>query len=407
MFPFVISREEAKDELSLMTSILTVTQPIEALVHRLFPGFNVDRLQPTRVQAAYLPTWLIDGQVQASAWLKKQKDTEFSKDHIHTPITHSVLPGFVFDPLSRLNFVTPELVKLECLPWSEDMRQQEGDDVACLPFSLSPFKLDDAARSSSLSDANISSSFRFDPGSVQASMLAAYPVLIPVYIASFTIRTIVDRKMQVVPITACIDGARKLGQTRRILDTGVLQEAASALGLEMPDLTVWGGPVDELRRFANMRPLLGGHTTGNHRRQIQRRIDEALGTTPILKEYRTRYFGKSEVEASKAVDWEDVRIRPFTPEERNTNLTWVTAEEDLFMIRTMLRVYESKRREGQHGGASEVPEPEVLKLMQQIKWLERERDEKKPEWLQQYELEQRLGVEHPSETGEEAQIQQS
>lgn len=58
------------------------------------------------------------------------------------------------------------------IPWSDDLRKHDGEDVLCLPFSLSPFKLPEAARSMSLSDATISQSFRFDPSSLETSTVS-------------------------------------------------------------------------------------------------------------------------------------------------------------------------------------------------------------------------------------------
>ncbi len=78
--PFAISREEAIDRLSWNTAAYTGNKFVGTLLRRFFPSLDVDALRPTRLQATYLPTWVVDAEVLATAWLKKQEsDSEFLK----------------------------------------------------------------------------------------------------------------------------------------------------------------------------------------------------------------------------------------------------------------------------------------------------------------------------------------
>ena len=88
------------------------------------------------------------------------------------PCTECLAAGYVLPPLSRRNLVPHKLLFADPVPWSESLRKNGADDVLCLPFSVSPLRLIEAARSMSLADATLSSSFRFEPSSVKETMVS-------------------------------------------------------------------------------------------------------------------------------------------------------------------------------------------------------------------------------------------
>ncbi|KAI0707337.1 hypothetical protein C8Q76DRAFT_628908 [Earliella scabrosa] len=412
--PFVITREHAVRELSWFTSGFTSHKLLGTVLRHFFPTLNVDALRPTRIQAVYLPTWVVDSQVQAAVWLKKQEsDAEFSKIFVagHQLVSLNMLTGFVYEPLSTFNLLLGrDIRESSTVPWTEQLRKHDGDDVLCLPFSLSPFKLPEAARSLSLSGATVSHSFRFDPSSIHTTMLAAYPILMPIYIAQFQVDDIVDGAVVPRQVTSVIEAGRQKGRVflEAITPLKLLYNVA---GLDSPDIIVRGDHAPQTRSFVKLRPVLCGQATDDHRRQLRRWMDHALSTLDFLKQYRNQYFGKTEQEAAQEVNWDDIRIRPLTHEEQVANVQWLTIGEDLYLLRVMQRVYEKDRgvcdippsSTGQDGDpAANASNEDFEKLVKQIEALEKMREEKKPAWFAQYELEQRLVAEHPSATADAA-----
>lgn len=113
--------------------------------------------------------------------------------------------------------------------------------------------------------------------------------------------------------------------------------------IPVPNLIIRGGLLQEADQFANVRPVIGRHTIDLHRRQLRRWADTALASVGWLRRYRDQHFGKTELDGARAVDWEDVRIRPFVDEERWANLEWLRSGEDLFLLKTMMQVYSSQQ----------------------------------------------------------------
>lgn len=67
----------------------------------------------------------------------------------------------------------PTLFGVEPVSWSEELRKNSGQDVLCLPFSVTPFPLMEGIRSISPADANISNVLRFEPSSVKCTMVSS------------------------------------------------------------------------------------------------------------------------------------------------------------------------------------------------------------------------------------------
>jgi len=119
---------------------------------------------------------------------------------ILTPTT-----GFSFDPLSTLSFSQPRLEEL-AVPFTPELRHQNGVDVTCLPFSISPVPLPKIVKSLTPSQSGLPDKLMFGAKSVEFSMVrrldclytllgtaeltpysqfAAYPVLLPIYLMRY------------------------------------------------------------------------------------------------------------------------------------------------------------------------------------------------------------------------------
>ncbi|KAI0775188.1 hypothetical protein BD413DRAFT_471753 [Trametes elegans] len=342
-FPFAVSREKAIDDLSLSASIFTGEKVPGTFLRRFFPSLNLEALRPIRAIPVYLPTWLIEAELKASIWARKLEDD----DHIRCPRTNidhlpNVLTGFNFIPLSMLSLVTPELLKTETVPVSEETKQHDGNDVLCLPFSVTPFHLPDVARELPTSKATIADVLRFEPRSVKETSFAAYPVLVPIYLAQYQAQAVVDGDLQYTTITAFIEAGVPNGRCVAEVLPGV-DDLLSAFNVPVPDLFVRGPHAELVRKFATVCSLIAPNATLRHRELIERWADSAMCPAHALERYRDRFFGTTERAARAAVDWADPRIRPFEPAEREANAQWLSSGADLFLLRMMMDVYNSKR----------------------------------------------------------------
>ena len=84
-----------------------------------------------------------------------------------------LMAGYIFPPLSVKNMIPLNVLGVEPVSWSEELRKNGGEDVLCLPFSFSPFHLIEAVRSISLADANIGKVLRFEPSSLKNLMVCS------------------------------------------------------------------------------------------------------------------------------------------------------------------------------------------------------------------------------------------
>lgn len=85
-------------------------------------------------------------------------------------------------------------------PFSPALTRQHDLDISCLPYDISPLDLIGRARDMSFGPTEIDENFRFDPRSIKFNLVcftyestflsnrlqvAAYPVLLPVYLLQY------------------------------------------------------------------------------------------------------------------------------------------------------------------------------------------------------------------------------
>ncbi|OSD06597.1 hypothetical protein PYCCODRAFT_949919 [Trametes coccinea BRFM310] len=382
---------------------LTAHKILSTLLSYLLPSLNVDALRPFRVVPVYLPTWVIDAEVEATAWLQKaESDDHYIKDRVQVQFAQSDMPGFLYSPLSRLSFMTPSALDPDAtpaVPWSESLRRHDGHDVLCLPYSLTPLHLSDAVSSLSMADANISKTLRFEPGSVKQTMIAAYPILIPGYLAQYNIDmpNPATRQNQEMTVSSFIEAHVPNG--RSVIEVSPLaKEMFKFLNIPPSDLFINGQHAPLTRSFACVYKVTGRHVNNQLCRPVvEDWVNRALGRETPLQHYRDRFFGTSDSEAIRKVEsqWADPRIRPFDADERNANLEWLATGSDVFILNSLLEVYNNKRAtpgEPQEvdGSDQETDDAELEWLKKQIVVAEHKREQKTPTWLAEYEIQQRL-----------------
>ncbi|KIP08209.1 hypothetical protein PHLGIDRAFT_35072 [Phlebiopsis gigantea 11061_1 CR5-6] len=120
----------------------------------------------------------------------------------------SYIAGFSVEPMSRMGFAElgQDQLLLNSIPFDEALTTQHGMDVKCLPYSSTPFSIEHATRNIPSTVRTISKGFKFEPKTVLIDIMAAYPVLIPVYLMQYEGTPL---GLSGISFTSLVDAARK------------------------------------------------------------------------------------------------------------------------------------------------------------------------------------------------------
>ncbi|KAG6331941.1 hypothetical protein ID866_7148 [Astraeus odoratus] len=146
---------------------------------------NFKAIQPERIQAVYYPSWCVDAEAEAKAWFSS--DPEDPSEIITVHFRHAYVPPwlrFGID-LGRISLRDENLTYESAKPFSAALTQQHGLDIICLPYNINPLELISRARDISFGPTKIDDDFRLDPRSIKFNLVAAYPVLLPVYVLQY------------------------------------------------------------------------------------------------------------------------------------------------------------------------------------------------------------------------------
>lgn len=186
--------------------------------------------------------------------------------------------------------------------------------------------------------------------------MAAYPVLLPIYLAQFDVNTVVNGEIVQVTATALMEASYT--ENPRVM-VEVTQGVVDFLKMfdVTSDIVIRGQHANFMRQFAVVRSILASHASLTHKRKLEEWLDKVGASPQNLPAYRECFFGETEQEAARAVNWDDVRIRPFTREERDANRQYMTAGEELFFVKQLALAQERKREVSHHTSPSPSPVP--------------------------------------------------
>ena len=98
--PFAFSAEDAISHIGVAASVagyvgrsnkgqpnVPFTSLVASILAKYFPMSGFKPLQPTRIQPLYFPTWFVRAELEATAWLSPDSDTEGSQV-CHIPPLH-------------------------------------------------------------------------------------------------------------------------------------------------------------------------------------------------------------------------------------------------------------------------------------------------------------------------------
>lgn len=58
------------------------------------------------------------------------------------------------------------------VPWTEELAEQHGEKIMCLPYTTTPFALAEAAQTTSFQNAVIAEDFRLDPRTIKSRFVS-------------------------------------------------------------------------------------------------------------------------------------------------------------------------------------------------------------------------------------------
>ncbi|PCH42167.1 hypothetical protein WOLCODRAFT_143901 [Wolfiporia cocos MD-104 SS10] len=402
-FPFALSKDEAINRLAVVMSIRCWGRDfLGSVCARYFPSLGAKPIQPTRIQAVYLPVWIVDALLTAKAE-GPNLHKGYRSQRREAYLQGCSMPGFVHEPLSRLSFATAAVEQYDTIRFTEDLLTQRGTDIHCLPYTLTPFSLVEMAKTIR-QDQNIGSDIHFVPKSVQEIMIAAYPVLVPIYLAQYEAWTVDpdDR----TTITVALEAHQKNG--RIIGEDNDKQIGENMLKHQPPDSvpTIFVNFIKRLSPsefFANppgnvhsfvpkQEPPVMEHVT--IATALQSYLNSVAAKKGALEDYYAKYFLYGE----NNVDWEDMRIREYSSSDMSNTRNWQILMQLLDMERIRTEDLEDLAQSVSEAEDSKEEEEDESRSLfrhraeqtrKKSKMLEEMVARSKPEWLKKWERSRR------------------
>lgn len=343
---------------------------------RFFPNLGFQPVLPTQIVPVYFPAWIIDAEIEVQ-FSYRNHDTQ-RKSFVE--IRHSYLPGSDFRVLSLVSLLSRPRNISEAVPFSDDLRHQHDTDVWCLPYTISPFAVLDIASSLSPMDAKVDDDLRFAPTSISPNLLAAYPVLIPLYLANYeyTIPGNPITRSATMFIEAHTPKGRIMSDRNGPLTDKEARQLLPAMLTEfveqvdkMEVITLRGMPEFFIRMDGLITPDLR-----NLAPKVSLWLEKFLRTRGTANELASR-------SSIMALD-DDPRVREYTHEERQVNISWIKLGAALASARRKAELLAiSDPRMGaiaQTPYSGKVLEELLTGLDSKIKALEMQRAEALPSW---------------------------
>ncbi|KAF8638265.1 hypothetical protein AX17_002287 [Amanita inopinata Kibby_2008] len=411
-FPFGLSPADAVVQMAPYASLLLVgKQLIGSLAARFLPGLGFEPLKPTRIAPVYFPAWIVDAELQASVSYGNEqvglyefhetRILNFAVAYDHVPISQHASPtGSDFRVLSLASFWYKQLRQHQIVPFTSDLEVQFDTEVCCLPYTISPFAVVDLAKSWPHGDVNVEEDFRLSPTSVKPNLIAAFPVLIPIYLAQYTVD--LPDSDDTSNFTLFMEGFGKQG---RIFSERFGAEAGAKLREIVPNPSTSFIKFTHLLDGTNVQLLRGNSspftrtaklvTPGGRtlNEPLKKWLDDKLANTTTTATLLAELSRESAV-----LRGEDVRVRNFMdPSDRSNVHMWLSLGTKLASTESVIEAMKSAKHTRQfhldnpsNGNPKEIQPADIMKSA--LLALETSRDEvlKKrqetvPTWWKEWE----------------------
>jgi len=380
-FPFKFSPADAIVHMAPHASALFMFKGFfRSLAARFLPRLGYQPLQPTRIIPVYFPVWIIDAEIEV----------DFSYGNHDTQrrsivgMLDSYLPGSDFKVLSLVPLLSRPRKSSDAVPFTDELRYQYGTEVSCLPYTISPFAALDMASSLSPMDAKVDDDLRFIPTSITPNLLAAYPVLVPLYLAhyEYTLPGIGLTRSCTMFIEAYKPKGRIMAEQFGPLSGKELRQLLPRAPSAFMEFThmVDNIPVATLRGMPNHFINIVGLLTPE-RRDLTRKV--LLWLESFLSTPGTATTLASE--SSALVSVEDVRVREYTREERYAAVSWIKLGAELASVKMLAETMANSEAPAAIGPDSgKIMEGALNSLKSKIDALEAKRTESVPIWWKKW-----------------------
>ncbi|KIJ62791.1 hypothetical protein HYDPIDRAFT_29942 [Hydnomerulius pinastri MD-312] len=358
---------------------------LRSALAKIFPNSGFKALRPARIEALYYPTWFAHSEIQAKTWFSSDSDSEDSQiENAIVQLNDLYLPGFGMD-FGRVLVREPPSDAAYARPFGHDLTHQYDSDVICLPFNITPFDLLHKAHDLSYKQATLNNDVRFDPGSLKINLAAAYPVLLPVYVAQY------HPPRPWSPVTIILPAYDKPGAHY----THITNPSGSTG--DKPRLVIerYMGDDDYHGSFwAPEEADMSAHVVSP---RPHRAASEALSSW-LQNKLQERNAPLSMV-SGQTVDMDDLRVREWTEQEVAPVRSWMRLGEKLSQMKTMMKMLSGVKMDqvtivNLGTKPDHAPDEKTLAAglegfkkaeAEKLRKLEESRDELTPQWWRQWE----------------------
>ncbi|KAI0087326.1 hypothetical protein BDY19DRAFT_955176 [Irpex rosettiformis] len=284
--PFALSSEEAFANLEA-PKMLGFTLKVDNFYRNwnsLSPRIDWNgplKFIPKEITPMYLPSWFVD--------------SEFT-------ISSKFLAQMAYSQSTSMRRVSKRGLVTHAVPFSRAMRRQHGAKIVCLPYTSSPLSLYGAMRDT------------LKGGEITRHVVAAYPVLIPIYLARYSY----DLLPGPVEAFVVVEAASKEGGTvymqnitGRVLDFqgdtgGKIADLGIKIARKAPEFEV--RPPDGKNFFEPLDDATA------REKLLYLRLNPAMSSlkdSPFLN--YARY--EQNVRSGAQIDFQDLRVREWTEKE--------------------------------------------------------------------------------------------
>lgn len=379
-FPFAYDSDDAIRYLAPYAAVLCKSKFFNSAIARFLPSLGFEPILPKRITPVYFPAWIVDAELKATVNHQSNERTGVVQ------FENTYLPGSDFPVLSAVSLWPHILRILDPVPFTEELLHQNGTEVTCIPFNVSPFTVLDAAKSLSYSASTVNEDIRFSPSSVKFNMAAAYPVLIPLYLAQYEYQADgVTHTHTLFTEAYGSMGNVMAEQVDRDSAEGQYQESITDLGGFMGTPRTHGivqtfGPISECVNVPSV--------SLSPPRDIAKALENWFEKTLFSPGNLTQLATLTEEKLGVVTD-DDLRIRELTKEERAPVVGWLELSSELMMV-NRIREAIARSRNAKMIQLSLTEAPKLVRdadktLEKQIESLASKRQEATPSWWTQWE----------------------
>ncbi|ADV24177.1 hypothetical protein I315_06137 [Cryptococcus gattii Ru294] len=356
------------------------------------------------MKAALYPAWRVDSIVEGKATVDSARGiAKRLEPKVWISTSDAYVPGNPFAPLSYLSFAVPPLPDdLPTYNPSKHLRQLEDDglDIVPVPFTVSPLGLSKLIRSR-IGQSTRWENLKIDESKFKETMVACYPLLLPIYLAEFEYDQGEDGKRQFTIVMDAHDDNPKNCRVSwppppHLIESGRFDKnyyVNPAPFLPNANLAIYPSPGPQPIPGTMRNKLIDAYQTWMSPAADLENV-EHINPSPMVA---------VQDEEGDVVDWEDERIMSWSGVEREENAEYLEmalrTQKGLETLETMKLVSQRTPDKDLKGLVINTtgPRPHFerksladmeTQLQGDIEKMKEELEDLKPGWLKSFEAKQ-------------------